>query len=384
MSKYFLIVEPEPNGHHFEMYLKSILSKFSSLHKIIILTSKRGKKTLFLKKLTKKKNIKVVVFEDINTYNFPIKFIKLLLNQFLNYFYLKRKVNNLKKKNTFQHIFINTIDDYFVPLSLLGAPFDINYSAIFNNPEFSNKNNIFKYLYILVKILLLNLILNQKQLSKIYFNNFLIFKFLKRKIYQKKKIHWFYEPIIFNKNKIILNQKKIILVYGAIKKSKSIEQLINIFKTPEYKKQKNYKVNIIGDQFKDVKTLLNSSFSRGLIKSGKLLIKNKFVSDKEGYNYFKKSHFVWVAYEKKFLNSSGVFFTALKHFKPVITNNYGYLAFLVKKYNLGECVDINNPVSILKVLAKLENNYKDKVTSILKFRKDYKKNSFFQKINFID
>ena len=49
MYKNFLIIEPEPNGHHFEMYLKEILEKFSFKEKKILLTSKRALKSSFLK-----------------------------------------------------------------------------------------------------------------------------------------------------------------------------------------------------------------------------------------------------------------------------------------------------------------------------------------------
>ena len=187
MYKNFLIIEPEPNGHHFEMYLKAILEKSSLKEKLILLTSKRALKSSFLKNL-KKKNIKIEVYEDINTINLPIKFLQILVNQFLNYFFLKRKYQKLKKIYSFDHIFINTIDDFFLPISILGSPFDKKYSAIFNNPDFFTKDNIIKNTLIFFKIILINLILKQKYLYKIYFNNFFIYKFLKKKIFFKKKI----------------------------------------------------------------------------------------------------------------------------------------------------------------------------------------------------
>ena len=383
MYKNFLIIEPEPNGHHFEMYLKAILEKFSLKEKIILLTSRRALKSSFLKNL-KKKNVKIEIYEDINSINFPIKFLQILVNQFLNYFFLKRKYKKLKKIYSFDHIFINTIDDYFLPLSILGSPFDKKYSAIFNNPDFFIKDNIIKNIFVFFKIILINLTLKQKYLYKIYFNNFFIYKSLKKKIFSKKKIEWFYEPIEFSRKNVLFNKKKIILVYGAIKKSKCIQELLDIFKQSKNKKKLEYKVNIIGQQYKDTKDLFNSHYCRKLIKAGKLFVKNKFVNNIEERFFFNNSHLVWVAYEKKFLNSSGVLFTAIKYFKPVITNNFGYLAFLVNKYNLGETCNVNNTDSILDTLKKFEKkkNYKNKISSIVRFKKEYKKNSFYRKISF--
>ena len=174
------------------------------------------------------------------------------------------------------------------------------------------------------------------------------------------------------------------MVYGAIKKSKSIKELLDIFKQSKSKEKFGYKVNIIGEQYKDTKDLFNSPYCRKLIKAGKLFVKNKFVNNIEERFFFNNSYLVWVAYEKKFLNSSGVLFTAIKYFKLVIVNNFGYLSFLVKKYNLGETCNVNNTDSILDALKKFDKkkNYKNKISCILRFKKEYKKNSFYRKISF--
>ena len=383
MHKNFLIIEPEPNGHHFEMYLRAILDKFNFKEKIILLTSKRALKSPFLKALDKK-NIKIEIYEDINSFYFPIKFFQILLNQFINFFFLKKKYKQLKKIYNFDHIFINTIDDYILPISILGPPFDKKYSAIYNNPNFFIKKNNIKNILISFKIILINLILKQKNLNKIYFNNPFVYKFLKKKISSKKKIEWFYEPIKFNFKKFSPKKKKIILVYGAIKKSKCIRELLDIFKQSKNIEKVKYEVKIIGKQYRDIKNLLNSNYCKRLIKSGRLYIKNKFVSNSEEKFFFDSSYIVWVAYEKSFLNSSGVLFTALRYYKPVITNNYGYISFLVKKYNLGETCNIYSLNSVLKVLQKYQNqkNYKNKISSIHRFKREYKKNSFYRKIAF--
>ena len=382
MHKNFLIIEPEPSGHHFEMYLKAIFEKFSFKQKIILLTSKRALKSPFLKNL-KKKNIKIEIYEDINSINFPIKFFQIILNQFLNYYYLKRKYQKLKKIYFFDHIFINTFDDYFLSISILGSPFDKKFSAIFNNPDFFFKDKAIKNIFIYIKIILINLILKQRYLNKIYFNNFLTYKFLQKKIFFKKKIEWFYEPVKFRRKGALLNKEKIILVFGAIKKSKCVKELLDIFKHPKSKEKLKYKVKVIGEQYKDTRDLFNSSYCKKLVKTGKLFVKNKFVNKFEERFFFKNSYLVWVAYEKKFLNSSGVLFTAMKYSKPVIANNHGYLGYLVKKYNLGEICRSHDSGSILKVLKKFDKkNYIKKVSSIHSFKKEYEKNSFYRKITF--
>lgn len=383
MSKNFLIIEQEPSGHHFEMYLKAILSKFKQKDKIILLTSSRALNSNLLNNI-KKKNFKIEIYEDINSFYFPIKFFQIILNQFSNYFFLQRKFKKLNRKYHFNHIIINTIDDYFLPFSIIGCPFNVKYSAIFNNPNFTKKKGDIKDLFSFFKIALFNRMLKQRHLFKIYFNNYLTYNFLKNKIFLKHKIEWFYEPIKFSFKKYSPNRKKIILVYGAIKKSKCIRELLDIFKFSKKNQLIKYKVNIIGQQYQDVKSLLNSSYCKKLIKSGKLYVKNKFVSNLEEKFFFKNSYIVWVAYDKKFLNSSGVLFTALKNFKPVIANSNGYISYLVKRYNLGETCNVNDRISILNNLKKLEEkkNYNSKVSSIFKFKKEYIKNSFYKKIVF--
>ena len=141
----------------------------------------------------------------------------------------------------------------------------------------------------------------------------------------------------------------------------------------------------MGKQYKDITNYLSSGYCRNLIKQKKLYIKNKFISTHEERIYFKNSFLVWTAYENTFMNSSGVYFTALKFYKPVISNKIGYLSYLTKKFNLGELVNIHNTSSIIKSFKKFENEtfYKKKIRSIYNFKYHYKIHSFYNKIYLI-
>ena len=113
--------------------------------------------------------------------------------------------------------------------------------------------------------------LKNKYLTKIFSNDLLFYNFSKKK-FKNKKILYFNEPIISEKKnskkfEFLYNNLTKILVYGSIRNSKSLIELIHLSSHIE-----NLKVIVAGKQESDVKTIL----SKKNLKDHKVLRNLKF------------------------------------------------------------------------------------------------------------
>jgi len=385
-----LIVEPEIEGHHLVMYVRFLVRGLVKKKLIFpILTSKKIKKHSTYEILKKeKKNIDFLYLEDLKYPNKKDPF-SLYLFQISNYFKIKKSFEYYSKKKKFDHIFLTTLDHIDKVISFLGSPFgNHKFSSIILNPKnhFGEYNNVSKY-----KIkksfydFSIKRILKIKQLKDLYTNDPLFIKYIKDRFTKlSRKIHYFNEPVELN---FLKNKKKakkelnyiskdfVILVYGAIRNSKSVTELINFLNNNNLNPK--IKVLLCGTQTEEIKKFLKKKIPINLIKKNRLKIINKFLNLKEESRIFSASDLIWIVYKENALGSSGVMFLAKKAKTPIITSKLGLPYWINKKYMLGPAVDLNDEKKIIRILNKLSSNK----LFYNKFKINVKKRS---KFNFVE
>ena len=367
----FLIVEPQYEGHYLILYIKFLIRVLTQKkHQIIILTTKKASKHDSFSIIKKENpNIKIHYFN----YSKPRIYLSffLLLSQIKLYFTIKKSFKTIYNKYQLDHVFVNSLDHYDKAISIFGSPFkDIKFSGIYVNPKFHLKkigigsagrfNLISKFLFLKL--------LQIPKLNTIFTNDFFFIKYFRNsKLLNKKKISFLFEPREFQKKYKKNEARKIlklpldttqILVYGALKESKGIRQLLKILTNTKIKK--TIKVILAGYQDQQVKNFLSSDFCNNLIRKNKLIIFNGFQNDKMESLIFSAVDLIWIGYQKNFPFLSGVLYQAAVMHKPIIASNHGIINWMNKKYNLGYSVDIEDEELLIKKINLLcdRNIYK--------------------------
>lgn len=362
----FLIVEPEIKGHFLSLYVRNIIKSFKN-NQIYLLTSKKIINSNILRLLKKDyPDLKILITDEL-IYSKNKNPLILFFFQFLNLLNVKKKINLLNNNYNFDHIFFTNLDHFDKILCFYKNPFNYcNFSGILVNPrihQFYRKNK-YKIKYLIYKFFFLKLNKNE-YLKKIFVNDILFYKFLK-KIITIKKISYFNEPVKleYSKEKIknIKSNNKIfkILVYGSIRYSKSLDELI--FLAKELKTQIKIKVTIAGIQENDVSKILSQKNLKMNGVQNNFKIINKFISPLNEAKLFFNTDIVWCVYKNTPNGSSGVFHLSNIYKKPVATNKNGLIGWYNIKYNLGPILDFTN--------------YKESHDSVKIIHKLYKKKKF--------
>jgi hypothetical protein len=141
------------------------------------------------------------------------------------------------------------------------------------------------------------------------------------------------------------------LVYGSLKLSKGILELLNIF---SYNKiSKKIIVILAGHQNPEMIKILKYPIYQELINKKKLFIFKGFQDEKHEGLLFSAADIVWVGYQKNFPFLSGVLYQAAIKNIPIIASSHGIIGYMNKIYKLGCPVNIENNESIIKAYNKL-------------------------------
>jgi glycosyltransferase involved in cell wall biosynthesis len=373
----FLVIEPEYDGHYLVLYIKFIIRILTKKkHEIIFLTTKEASKHVSFEIIKKENpNIKIKYFKYLKPKTYQSFF--LLLHQIKLYFLIKKSFQQISKNNKIDHVFINSLDHYDKAISIFGSPFNrVKFSGIYVNPKFHLQkiglgsagrfSSISKFLFLkLLKV---------SNLKTIFTNDYFFIKYIRNSnLLNNKKVNFLYEPREFLKKykknkareilKLPINSIQI-LVYGSLKESKGIKQLLEVL----IDKNINPKINIIlaGYQDKQIKSFLESDFCNNLRKNKKLFIFKGFQNDKMESLIFSAADIVWVGYQKNFPFLSGVLYQAAVKNIPIIASNHGIIGLMNKRYNLGYSVDIDNKdllINRINLLCKKKNYSKFVINS---------------------
>ncbi len=387
--KKILIVETYYEGHYLTGYIKYILRSLKNKKFIItILTSentlKYGKGAI---EILKKEKVKFKILTTNFDTNATFFGSNLYLNQIINY----NKIKKFLKKNPnlkYDVVCFTSLQRFLIPLSLFGNPFKntpilgVFLAAKFHLKYFGiNQRGSFDFLY----NFLFQLLVKKDFIKYVIINDYLLEKYLKKiKKPIFKKIFFLHDPketrFKYNKYKIrksfhLSTKHKYLLLYGALIDSKGIQELFKIIKSKNI--NKNLRLIIAGKQFAKIKHFLNSDITLKIIKQKKITIFDGWQSEKMEAKLLSISDIVWIAY-RNYSSPSGVLYQAASLGLPVIVSNDGMINKLIKKYNFGISIDINNPSTSAKKISTFFNNkiYKNYSKNIKKFYKISKPNNW--------
>jgi glycosyltransferase involved in cell wall biosynthesis len=367
---YILLVEPEYQGHHVALHLNLLINEFYKRRwQINILTYKKSASSEAYRLIDKKilRKINFFYIKEISFYNSKNIFY-LIYIQVIKYFNIIRSIKKILLKNDIDHIYFVTGDHIDKVLAILGNfSLRVKFSLmLIYSKVYLNKNiNYLSRLVLGVKKKLLFKLIDLSYLKNFFVLDLFLFKFLKK--YKKNnfskvvytpdpgQLKFFFSQK-FSKNYLKIKKNVfIILIYGAIKMSKGIKELISSL---QYLNNNKIKLIIAGKQTDDVKFFLKLEANKELINTGQVIIFDGFKNYKDEAILFSASDIVWVGYDDNFSGSSGVLHQAGLANKPVITNRLGLLGYLNKKYKIGSVVNLSSVIDIKKKILYLYRNKK--------------------------
>jgi glycosyltransferase involved in cell wall biosynthesis len=339
-----LLIEPEYRGHYVALHLNLLISEFDKRGwRINILTNKDSINSDFYK-LINKKTLNKINFFFLKKINFSEKRNQfyLLYLQIIKYFNIIGSLKKIILQNNINHIYFVTADHIDKILSIFGSfSIKVNFSVMqIYSKIYLNKNvSLLKKITLYLKKLLLFNTINIFFLKNFFIVDFFLYKFIKNnKRNNLNKVFYIPDPgelkyrfsKIYAQNYLKLNKNNFyILVYGAIKMSKGIKELLNSIKNL---KNNSIKIIIAGEQTDEVKFFLHNKDNKELIAQGTIIILEGFKNYKEEAILFFASDIVWVSYSDNFTGSSAVLYQAGAAQKPVIVNKSGLLGYMNKKY----------------------------------------------------
>jgi glycosyltransferase involved in cell wall biosynthesis len=352
-----MLVEPEYQGHHVALHLNLLINEFYKRRwKISVLTYKKSINSEPYRLIDKKifSSINFFYIKEVNFCNSKNIF-NLIYIQFIKYFNIIKSIKKVLSKNDIDHIYFVTGDHIDKILSVIG-----NYSLkvkfslmLIYSRVYLNKNiNFFEKITLSIKKKLLFDLIDLIYLRNFFVIDFFLYSYLKKKKKNLIKVNYIPDPGVikfyfsqkFSRSFLkIKNNDFIILIYGAIKMSKGIKELIYSLQIINNQK---IKVIIAGRQTNDVKSFLALDVNKKLVKTKKIIVYEGFKNYKEEAILFSASDVVWVGYNDNFSGSSGVLHQAGSVKKPVITNRLGLLGYLNKKHKIGVKVNLNSSVDI--------------------------------------
>lgn len=357
-----LLVEPEYRGHHIALHLNLILNEaFKRNWEIIILTKKKMLTSKAYNLINKeiKKKIKFFYIKDKKLNNHR-NYFYLFYIQWNNYKSILNSLNKIILSENPDHVYFVTLDHIDKILSIMKFPFNSPIiSGLLIYSKIHLKNNFIN----LFKKFLFTRLLKSTFIKNIFVVDESLYKFCKSNLKTNKIIYTpdpgkiYYK---FSKKKCrtkfnLSNNDFVILVYGAIKNSKGIYELLNALNDI---KKNNIKVIIAGEQTNDIKLFLENKLSKYLIDNNRLIIEEGFQNYKQEAVLFAITDVVWIAYNNDFYGSSSVLYQAGSVKKPVITNNNGLIGSINNKYKVGLSVNLSVKESIIKQITLLYQNVK--------------------------
>lgn len=367
---YILLVEPEYQGHHVALHVNLLINEFYKRRwQINILTYKKSASSEAYRLIDKKilKKINFFYIKEISFYTSKNIFY-LIYIQVIKYFNIIRSIKKVLLKNDIDHIYFVTGDHIDKVLAILGNfSLRVKFSLmLIYSKVYLNKNiNYFSRLILGIKKKLLFKLIDLSYLRNFFILDLFLFKFLKKNVKNNlSKVVYTPDPgqlkFFFSKKfaRSYLKIKRnifIILVYGAIKMSKGIRELISSL---QYLNNNKIKLIIAGKQTDDVKFFLKLEANKQLINTGQVIIFDGFKNYKDEAILFSASDIVWVGYDDNFSGSSGVLHQAGLANKPVITNRLGLLGYLNKKYKIGSVVNLSSVIDIKNKILYLYRNKK--------------------------
>jgi len=366
--KNILIIQPFHSGHRFALYVNAAIKVASDLDlEFKILTAKfPDKEVINTIKHHAGVEKKILVF-DYQALNMGC--FSNIRNKFSLYFAIRKFLKDYPLSHD-TIIWIPNIEDIDIPFAL-----DISSKNYFRNLhglhmtiDFHRRSYVKnpKTLRNFIKKIILLIMLKKIETKKIAILDESFFK-----------LDWNFKQLIINTNKLkylpdfgevinikgsnaafnfqISNEKTFnVLLYGSISRRKGIYELIEAISEL---KEHNILFIVAGKIHDDAIDVMESHKTNQLVKEGKILVINEFISPEKEIQLFNEANLVSVIYQRNFTGSSGVLYQAASLGIPVISDSYGLIGWTVKQHDIGPICNITDASSIAKSIEDIYHDH---------------------------
>jgi glycosyltransferase involved in cell wall biosynthesis len=383
--KHILIIEPEVLGHQPD-YIRVLISFFNRQRnnvKLIFLVSSG-----MLKRLTITKNIKNAIKEE------KLKFITLSAKEtagclhkilwiraFYRWFIAIRYCRRFK----IDHIHFLFLDHIQLPLALrMPIPKGVNVSGILFRPSihykeaFGNLCTLKEKIRDVRKYILYSLMLKNSRVSEIFSLDKFFVSYAGKHLPDGEKLHYLPDPCLmsskdrrifdqFRMRKNLLPQKrKKFLLFGALDERKGIFATLDALALLEDRVSREIEIVFAGQLQNGIRGhfLRKVSEYLRLHKDGaRLCVKDRYFLKNELIQLLKNCDGLLIPYQRH-VGSSGLLFWAASANKPLITQDFGLIGYLVKKYKLGQAVDTSQSAEIAEAIQRFVDEKKAEENSV--------------------
>ena len=381
--KHILIIEPEISGHQSD-YIRLLISFFirhkNDIRLSFVVSSgifERLKMTKEMEKAINRKKLAFIMLSDKETAGcmHKILWIRALYRWFMATKYCKKFQTD--------HIHFLFIDHMQLPLALhLLPPKGVKVSGILLRPSVHYKKVFGNSLVLKEKIrdarkyIVYRLMLKNPKVSLIFSLDEYFALYANKHLPNGEKVHYLPDPsLLSSKDRPTLPQyaltdllpqeRKIFLLFGALDKRKGIFEALEALTLLEDRISRHIAVVFAGK----IHTTIRAEFMGKIKKYLKLhktgacvYVEDKFLSKNELAQLLKKCDTLLIPYQRH-VGSSGLLVWAASARKQVITQDFGLIGELVKKYKLGQAVNTTQPAEIAKAVQQVvDGDLKKKIS----------------------
>ena len=365
-----LVFEPHATGHHgpyLEWMVKGLLSNKFRLTIITSTESMNHPSVEEIERLAisdKKGNLNLISYKNPLTFIGNSNGVGALFKREFFYWKMFRKWFHENADNIKPNVvFLPYLDYCLYAIGLLGSPFNkCPWVGLAMRPSFHyQKIGVLAPQPALstVKRLLFHRVLGNRFLRCLLSIDEPLIEYLKDKNLPLEKYAFLPEPAALSdspdsmtaKRQLGLpEQRKLILVYGAITVRKGVFELLKALQRPDF--PENVDVLFAGKLSDDVNDALMLPANAELFARERLRLLNRFISKDEEPVLFSASDIIWLGYRQHY-NSSGVLVQAASAGRPVIACREGVIGWQTKRHNLGAVVSPSDSDALIEAIYAL-------------------------------
>lgn len=368
--KHILIVEPESDGHQSD-YIRLLISYLSEQHFALKLTFLVSSKLFECLKVTEEISqgieqgeIKFITLTERETAKctHKILWIRSLYRWFTALKYCKRCNAN--------HIHYLHIDHMQFPLALkLPVPKGITISGILFRPSihYSQSWNISLGLREKIKSvrkkILYRLVLTHPGVRTIFSLDEYFASYAKQTLPYGHKVRYLPDPSMFPADggqsalqcdivDLIPQGRTTFLMFGALGRRKGIFKVMQALSMLDTRTGKKTALIFAGKLRNEVREDFIAEFQKYLKShpaGAWIHLEDRFLAEGEIVHLLKRCDMVLIPYQRH-VGSSGLLIWAASVRKPVITQDFGLMGVLTRKYKLGQVIDTTKPSEIAKAI----------------------------------
>jgi len=381
--KHILIIEPEISGHQSD-YIRLLISFFirhkNDIRLSFVVSSgifERLRMTKEMENAINRKRLAFIVLseKEIEGCMHKILWIRSLYRWFMAIKYCKILSTD--------HIHFLFIDHMQLPLALhLLPPKGVKVSGVLLRPSVHYKKVFGNSLVLKEKIrdarkyIAYRIMLKNPKVSLIFSLDEYFVMYANKHLPNGGKIRYLPDPsLLSSKDRqtspqygltgIIPQERKIFLLFGALDKRKGIFEALEALALLEDRTSRHIAFVFAGKIQNNIKAEFMGKINKylKLHKTGACVyVKDKFLSKNELVQLLKNCDSLLIPYQRH-VGSSGLLVWAAIARKQVITQDFGLIGELVRKYKLGQAVNTTQPAEIAKAVQKVvDGNLKKKIS----------------------